>query len=208
MLDFTQVPLKKGAVTGGLSSGKSSVCRFFQELGAYVVSADEIVHELLSTNQELKSKIVKLLGQDILINNRIDRVKVAKKVFNQPLLLKSLESILHPVVLEEIKKCYELKQKEGQVPLFIAEIPLLFEIKAESFFDFTIAVIADVNSCIDRFKRTTHYDEEEFRKRTMRQFSNQKKSEKANYTIFNNGSLKDLQHASAKLYKQILDQNN
>lgn len=204
MLECAKVPLKKGAVTGGLSSGKSTVCRFFQELGAYVVSADEIVHELLSSNQKLNLRIIELLGQDILINNRIDRVQIAKKVFNQPLLLQSLESILHPVVLEEIKRCYELKQKTGNVPLFIAEIPLLFEIKAESFFDFTIAVIADKNNCIDRFKRLAHYDEEEFEKRTKRQFSNQEKSEKATYTIVNNGSLKDLKQASTKLYKQIL----
>lgn len=199
-----KAPLKKGAVTGGLSCGKSSVCRFFQELGAYVVSADEIVHELLSFNQEVIREVTKLVGPDILINNQIDRAKLAKKVFKEPLLLQALENILHPVVLEEIKRRYELKQKEGIFSLFIAEIPLLFEIGAEAFFDFTIAVIADVNLSFDRFKTATHYGEKEFREREQRQLRNKEKSEKATYTIYNNGSLKDLQNVVSELYKTIL----
>ena len=54
--------LKKVAVTGGLSCGKSSVCRIFKELGAYVVSADKIVHQLLSPDANLGQKIVQLIG--------------------------------------------------------------------------------------------------------------------------------------------------
>ncbi len=54
--------LKKVAVTGGLSCGKSLVCRILQELGAYVVSADNIVHQLLSSDTNLGQEVIKLLG--------------------------------------------------------------------------------------------------------------------------------------------------
>lgn len=194
--------LKKGAITGGLSCGKSSVCRFFRELGAFVVSADEIVHKLLSSNQEIIQETVKLLGSDILINNKIDRLKVAKKVFSQKLLLDSLEAILHPAVQEVIKNQYGLKKNEGQTPLFIAEIPLLFEIKTDSFFDFTIAVISDEKIAKERFQKDGHTSEE-FENRQKRQLSNQEKSKRADYTIINNGSLQELETAVIELYKKL-----
>lgn len=201
MLNFNK-GLKKGAVTGGLSSGKSTVCQFFRKLGCYVISADEIVHELLSVNQEIIQKVVKLFGTEILINNQIDRAKIAKKVFSQPQLLKFLEEILHPAVQEEIKKQYELK-KEGLDSLFIAEIPLLFETGSNSFFDFTIAVVADESLSKERFKLKTQYGEDEFEKRQLRQLSNQEKIKRADYVIINNGSLIDLQNTVFELYQKL-----
>jgi len=198
MLNFNKT-LKKGAVTGGLSCGKSTVCRFFREQGAYVVSADEIVHELLFENQEIIQKVTALLGTDIFTDNHIDRAKVAKKVFHQPLYLKSLEDILHWEVLLEIKNQYELKRQEGTIPLFIAEIPLLFETNNNVEFDFTIAVIADEEICKERF----HQSMDEFDKRSERQLKNREKAKKATYVITNNGSLTELKETVNKLYNTI-----
>lgn len=211
--------LKKGAVTGGLSCGKSTVCRFFRELGAYVVSADEIVHELLFVNQEIIQKVIALLGSEILTDNHIDRTKIAKKVFHQPSYLKSLEEILHPTVILEIKNQYELKRQEGTTPLFIAEIPLLFETNNDVEFDFTIAVIADEEICKMRFHQSTNLNSDhkvdlkddlksvdlknEFDKRSKRQFSNTEKAKKATYVITNNGSLTELKETVNKLYNTI-----
>ncbi len=195
--------LNKGAVTGGLSCGKSSVCHLFQELGCYVVSADEIVHDFLSSNQEIIQEVVKLLGTDILINNQLDREKIAKKVFNQPHLLKSLENILHPAVFEEIRKQYEFKKNEGLTPLFIAEIPLLFETKSNLFFDFTITVAADREICKNRFKKLTKSDDNEFERRQEKQLSTLEKLKQADYTIINNGSMTDLKNAVTKLYTEL-----
>lgn len=195
--------LKKGAVTGGISSGKSTVCRYFQELGAHVVSADEIVHQLLLMDKKIIQEVISLLGIDILSDNRIDRAKVAKKVFNQPSLLNSLEGILHPAVQKEIKKQYELKNKEAKTALFIAEIPLLFETESKKDFDFTIAVLSDTKVCEDRFHLSTGYEKEEFHKRKQRQLDNLTKSNLADYVIFNNGSLNDLRDEVTKLYKEL-----
>lgn len=195
--------LKKVAVTGGLSCGKTSVCRFFQELGAYVISADEIVHQLLSNNQEIIQKVIKLLGKDILVENQIDRLKVANKVFNQPLLLKSLEEILHPAVQEEINKHYELKNNEGLVSLFIAEIPLLFESKSHFEFDSVIVVTADENLSKKWFKEKTGYSDDAFKMRQEKQLSNQEKSKKADYLIINHGTLSDLKQRVQELYQEL-----
>lgn len=195
--------LRKGAITGGISCGKSSVCRILKQLGAYVVSADEIVHRLMSPNTLLGQKIVALIGSDILVDNKIDRSQIAKKVFNQPELLKSLETLLHPAVREEIDKQYETCKKKQQHPLFIAEIPLLFETGDASGYDFTVAVIADEDICEERFINATTYDREEYRKRAKRQLSQLEKAIKADFVIHNDGSLDELQQSVTELYKKL-----
>ena len=80
------------AVTGGLSCGKSSVCRIFKELGAYVVSADEIVHQLLSPDTNLGQKIISLLGTEIVVNQKLDRSRIAEMYFKNPELLNRLKN--------------------------------------------------------------------------------------------------------------------
>ena len=83
--------LKRVAVTGGLSSGKSSVCFFFKELGAYVVNADDIVHTLLSTDTQLINKVKLLFGENVIVDGKIDRSKVAKIVFQLEGILPHIE---------------------------------------------------------------------------------------------------------------------
>ncbi len=195
--------LKKIAVTGGLACGKSSVCRFFQDLGAYVVSADDIVHQLLSKQTLVGRQVIELLGDDIIVNGQIDRAIIAKKVFSNPLLLRSLEKIVHPSVLDEIEKSYQQVKIQGKTQLFIAEIPLLFEIGAESFFDAVITVAADLQSCIKRFTAVTGLSAIEYNERMALQLPTEEKARKADYIIENIGSIKDMQNEVTKLYHKL-----
>jgi dephospho-CoA kinase len=195
--------LRKVAVTGGLSSGKSSVSRYFKELGAVVVSADEIVHQLLSPHDLIGQQVIKLIGSDIVQAGKIDRSKIAKKVFNDLDLLKSLEKILHPAVKNEIEKQYQMAVKNEIKGLFVTEIPLLFE-SDSGCFDATIAVISEPDLCRMRFKQTTGYDNDEFDKRMARQFSPEEKASRATFVIRNNGSLEDLRQAVIAIYSKLI----
>ncbi|HSX12427.1 MAG TPA: dephospho-CoA kinase, partial [Rhabdochlamydiaceae bacterium] len=87
--------LRKLAVTGGLSSGKTTVCKILESLGAYYISADQIVHRLLSPDTKIGKKIIDLLGPKILNGDQFDRAKIAKIVFSQKDTLNALEKILH-----------------------------------------------------------------------------------------------------------------
>lgn len=194
--------LKKIAVTGGLSSGKSSVCRFFKELGAYVVSADEIVHQLLSFDPNIGQQVLTLLGNDVVTNGQIDRTKIASKVFRDEKLLKGLEKILHPAVKKKTAEHYQKAITEG-APLFIAEIPLLFETGGEEGFDYTISVKADAEMSFKRFQSLTGNGKEEYERRMARQLSSKEKCAKADYVINNNGSLTDLKQAVVDIYHQL-----
>lgn len=195
--------LKKVAVTGGLSCGKSSVCRIFKELGAYVVSADEIVHRLLSPETNVGQQVVQLFGSDIVKQNRIDRSKIAKKVFNNLKLLNSLEQIIHPVVNDEIEKLYRHVCQHENPALFLVEIPLLFE-GGQQDYDFTIAVVADEKICQERFRQSSGYGKEEYNKRMSRQLSSEEKARRADIIIYNNGTLDQLRNHVVEAYNKLV----
>ena len=197
--------LRKVAITGGLSCGKSSVCRILQELGAYVVSADKIVHQLLSSDTNLGQEIVHLLGSSVWVNQQLNRSRIAHIVFHNLELLKALEALVHPAVYREINKEYQKQQNlPHPPPLFIAEIPLLFESGGQKDFDKTIAVVADWKICRKRFMEATHYDQKEFDNRMARQLSLSDKAIQADYVIVNNGTLSDLQQATTTLYQELI----
>lgn len=195
--------LKKVAITGGLSCGKSSVCRLFKELGAKVVSADEIVHVLLSSTNRLGQQVIELLGDDIVIDGKIDRNIIAKKVFENKILLHSLEKIIHPFVLNEIEKQYQQTSNQGTFPLFIAEIPLLFEVAFQKNFDATLAVWASPEVCKKRFTETTGYGEDEYFKRMANQMPADEKAKRADYVINNSGSIDQLRKAVVDLFNKL-----
>jgi dephospho-CoA kinase len=188
---------KKVAVTGGLASGKTTVARFFKELGAFVVSADEIVHELLSKknslSKQIHQRVIALLGHDIEKNGNLDRQLIAEKVFNDEKLLKKLEEILHPAVLQLMEKTYEEHQN---YPLFVAEVPLLFEGNYEGWFDAVVAVSAPEKTCMNRFCGT----EEEYYRRMQFQMNPKEKETKAQFTMINDSDLNHLQSNVIQLF--------
>lgn len=197
--------LKKVAVTGGMSSGKSLVCQYLSEFGAYVVDSDEIVHQLLNPDTEIGQEVVNLLGTRVLEGEKINRSRVAKIVFLNPRLLKSLENLLHPPVYEEINRRYQtLVEQKDTPPLFVAEIPLLYESKGEDFFDVTIAVTANLEECWERYRLKTGHEREDFNRRTASQFPQHEKAERADYVIHNEGSLESLKEQTKKVYDSLV----
>ena len=196
--------LKKVAVTGGLACGKSSVCHVFKEFGAYVISSDEIVHQLLSPDTNIGHQVIDLLGSGILSNGLFDHKKIANKVFNSPKELRQLEKIIHPAVLEEVKKRYDTVKFSSSYTIFVAEIPLLFEVGAEEYFDRTIAVSSDDSVCCKRFEDKTGYSREDYEKRMTMQLSPREKAKKADFVIVNNTSLGELKPRVQAIFDEII----
>jgi len=196
--------LRKIAVTGGLACGKSSVCRILEKHGAYVVSADAIVHRLLSPDTAIGQKVIELLGSTIIVRNHtLDRKEIARIVFSDPLKLRALEKIIHPAVLNEIQKRFQAVRKQGKFKLFVAEIPLLYESEGELFFDLVIAVTAEEEIARRRFQEASGRSEQDYERRMARQMPTQEKAARADYPLTNNGSLQDLENQMMPLLQEL-----
>ncbi|MBS0628805.1 MAG: dephospho-CoA kinase [Verrucomicrobia bacterium] len=195
--------LKKVAITGGLSTGKSSVCKILKEKGAYVVSADDIVHQLLIPQTAIGKQIIELLGPEIVDGDQFDRKKIAQAVFEDKKNLKILEQILHPAVLTEIEDRFNQIKDQKKFTLFVAEIPLLYEIEKQHQFDLAIVVAADAQIAKKRYESKTGNPLEEFEKRMTHQLSLEEKAAKADYVILNNGSMIELEKQVNNLYTNL-----
>ena len=218
--------LKKLAITGSLATGKSSLCSIFQELGAYCVSADQIVHQLLlpsldtqhtekkiTESRVIRERVVLLLGNQIIVDGNIDRKKVAEIVFQSPEKLKELEQIIHPHVKEEIVRMYEqvLEGKEGKkYSLFVVEIPLFFELLKSSWqdfqywFDYTVCITASEDIAVARFIKKTGYTKADYTKRAGFQMSQDEKAKRADFVLTNEGTLEDLKKSANRLYQKLI----
>ncbi len=196
--------LKKIAVTGGLSSGKTTVCRILHECGAFVMDADEVVHHLLSTHSDLHTALIDLLGTDVLAEDgQLHRGKIAEKVFTNQQLLFSLEKLIHPLVKDEICQRYHHVKHTKHYPFFVVEVPLLFESTFDDFFDVIISVIADKQLCQQRFATTTGYDNAEYNRRMEKHLPVQEKASLSHFVITNNAGLSELREATDDVYQKI-----
>ncbi len=137
----------KIGITGGIGSGKTTVCKIFEMLGVPVYYADEESKKILVTDKNVKAAILKTFGKDILNDeNNIDRQKLATLVFNDKQKLESLNSIVHPAVNEHFKNW--LKKYSFQ-KYILKEAAILFESGAYKAVDKVIAVVAPVELKID-----------------------------------------------------------
>lgn len=194
--------LRRVAVTGGLSSGKSTVCHLFKALGAHVVSADEIVHRLLSPKTPLGHQVIFLLGQDVVKGEEFDRHHIADRIFQDEALLNQFEHLIHPLVDAEIKNQYQEVSKDPKSTLFVAEIPLLFESGDYHWFHTTINVEAPLSECLHRFQAASGTNED-FSRRMKRQLPISQKSQLADITILNNQDKDHLKTTVLQLYRAL-----
>lgn len=193
--------LSKVAVTGGLASGKTTVCNFFKELNAYVVNADELVHQLLSQDASIGQQVVSLLGEEIVKEGELDRKQIAEKVFSDPLLLKKLEECLYPSLFEQIKRHYQ-EAKQLNSPLFVVEIPKLFESGMNHWFDAIITVSTDEPISLERFGKKGG-TKNEYIRRMAAQMPLVEKIKLSTYVIENNGDLDTLKSSVIKLFRVL-----
>jgi dephospho-CoA kinase len=126
---MTPRPVLRVGLTGGIASGKSSVAGFLSELGAYLVDADRIAHELLAPGGHGVEAVVGRFGTDVLDDDDgIDRERLGRLVFADPDARHALEPIVHPAVREEMDRLVEAyRQTEKGSPVAVVDAALLVE---------------------------------------------------------------------------------
>ncbi|MGZ4388417.1 MAG: dephospho-CoA kinase [Gaiellaceae bacterium] len=175
------------AITGGIGAGKSEALAAFARHGAATVSADEIVHHLLATDDDVRAALVERFGERILGDDgRSDRKRIGEIVFADPDALVWLEQLLHPLVSQTYMDWREALGGLDEPPaVCVTEVPLLFEVGSEQRFDRVVVVTAPQPLRAER-RRVPHDDRDE------RLLPDAEKVARADYAYVNDGSLDDL----------------
>lgn len=185
-------------ITGGIATGKSTVSHYLKQLGYQVIDADQISFEALTKDPKcIQNVLTKFECQDQ--NGNIDRKKLGEIIFNDKIKQQQLEDIVHPYVIENIKKQI---QRSNQ-PLIFLDIPLLYEAKLEYLCDYIVVVYINEQLQKQRLKKRNHLTLQEVEARINSQMSIETKKQLANYIINNEGDLNSLYHQIEEFLKKL-----
>ncbi len=174
---------KKLAVTGAVASGKSTVCRILQTLGASSVSSDALVASCLDLNHSLATQILEIVGSQAISKSKssFNRKAIAELIFQDDEKREKLENLLHPWVWKEILKYWQ--DHPSPKHIYVAEVPLLFEAEWQGRFDKVIWVQAPKNERLERYLRRPGATELDFALREKRLISEDVKRKQSHYII-------------------------
>jgi dephospho-CoA kinase len=169
-------------ITGGIGSGKSTICEIFKLLGVPVFEADMEAKKLLNTNSEIKKRLIDLYGKDIYTSDgTVHRKKLAGIIFNNNIELSRVNEIIHPVVRSE----YFEWLKKQETKYIIHEAAILFESGFYKMMDFSILISAPEDIRINRVAKRDNVTFEQVQKRIDNQWSDDRKRKLASWEIVN-----------------------
>jgi len=171
----------KVGVTGGIGSGKSTVCNLFKCLEVPIFNADEAGRRLLAKDKSVIEQIRQIFGEDILVEGKPDRKKMAEIVFKNPQKLTNLNSVIHPAV----RKKFNDWVTEQTSPYVIDEAAILFETGIYKQLDLIVLVVAPEQLRIKRVINRDGSDELSVKDRMKNQWSDEEKKKMADFVIMN-----------------------
>lgn len=192
------------AVTGGVASGKSAVCRAFSALGVYVADADLAARAVVEPGQPALAEVVAAFGPEVLqADGHLDRAAMRRRVFDDPAARKRLEGLLHPRIRERLKA--ECGQAPG--PYAVVDIPLLTEGGGRTAYPWLHRIlVVDVPEAVQlaRLQARDGVSPDLARRMLAAQASRAQRLALADDVIVNDGTLADLQAAVARLHTRYL----
>ena len=190
-------------LTGGIGSGKSAAANFFIELGIDVIDADDISKNVLTENNKAKKAFIEKFGDHYIQNNKIDREALREDIFKDKIKRKTLESIVHPAVREEILKFIN----DSDSIYKIVMVPLIVETNSADFYDKIIVVDCENNLQIERAVTRDNQTKENIINIINNQASREERLKIADFIITNNSNLEHLKTSVIKIHQKILGIN-
>jgi len=190
-------------LTGGIGSGKSTALAYLRELGAAVVSSDDVVHELLG-RPAIAAELGAHFGPEVLAEDgAVDRPAVARIVFDDPGELAWLEGLLHPHVRQRLDEwARKAERARPRPPLLVAEVPLLYETGLDASFDYVLLVTAPPD--VRRRRVAAKLTESEFARRLEQQLPEEDKVARADFVLHNTGDRKRLKEFVGETFARII----
>ena len=197
-------------LTGGIGSGKSTVARLLEKLGAAVLDADAIVHELQGPRQRLAAEIGKSFGSQVLRSDgSVNRAALGVLVFRDPAARKRLNQLVHPHVGGEIARRLQAARSAG-VPVLVLDIPLLLETRDPSLsarsllgIDAVVVVWVPLETQIARLMQRDHFSREEALQRINAQMPLDEKRLLADHVIDNSGTPEETGRQVRALWRRL-----
>ncbi len=186
------------ALTGGISTGKSTVCNLFKLHGFLTIDADKIAHKLLDENS---SKISSMFGEQYVENGKVSRKELGKIIFSNEENKLKLEALLHPLIKEEIIK--ESKIFEEQNKPYFVDIPLFFE-KMHYPIPKSLVIYTPKDLQIERLMKRDNISEDEAKLKISNQMDIEEKRKLADMVIDNSQNLKHLQNEVERIIGEII----
>jgi dephospho-CoA kinase len=174
----------KVGITGGIGSGKTTVCQLFEILGIPVFYADEAARALMEEDPSLVASISALFGESIYQHGKLDRAAVSAAVFGRPEKLAALNALVHPAALAAARQWLERQE----TPYSIKEAAIFFEAGTDVDIDIMIGVSAPVEVRIARAMSRSGMTREEVLGRMARQMDEDEKMSRCDYVIINDGN--------------------
>ena len=191
-------------LTGGIGSGKSAAGKYFVELGIDVIDADDISKNILDENIKAKELFIKNFGDKFLDkNNNIDRDLLRSEIFVNEEKKNILESIIHPIVREEITKF--INQSESIYKLIM--VPLIYETNSQDFYDKIIVVDCNEENQILRASERDNKSKENIINIINNQASRENRNSIADEIILNDSSLDNLRDQVIRVHQKLLGIN-
>lgn len=179
-------------VTGGIGSGKSTACRILDRYGIPVISADEIAKEIADSHPTVREQIIGVLDPEAYdAHGRLNRPYVASRLFGNKRIQRSINAILHPRVLKEIRRRIRIHERAGR-RVVVVEAALVFEAGVENILDLVIVIETKQLTAIRRVQERDNMTPGAVRRRMASQWSNARKREKADILLRNDGTVADL----------------
>jgi dephospho-CoA kinase len=190
-------------LTGSVGTGKSTVTKFFRELGAYIIDWDELAREVIRPHLKAWEKIVEYFGKDFLNEDlTINRQKLAEVVFSDKEKVAKLNQIVHPEVFKEDERITnEIKSLDPDA-LIIKDIPLLFELTRPIFVDKIVVVSASEETQLRRLEEKG-MSREDARRRIKSQLPLEEKIKSADFVINNDGPLEETKRQVEEIYSLL-----
>ena len=188
----------KVGITGGIGSGKSTVCRMLAERGVALYDADSRAKELMSTSESLRRALIENFGAETFTAEGLNRQYLAERVFNDAEQLRLLNSLVHPAVITDFEAWAE-EQNGGYV---VFESAILFEAGLENRVDVVVAVMAPESLRVERVMARDGHTREQVVARIKNQMSDDERSDRAKYSIVN-VDIEDLEEDVEQLHRRL-----
>ncbi|WP_455481982.1 dephospho-CoA kinase [Bartonella sp. B35(2025)] len=189
--------MKVIGLTGSIAMGKSTVSDFFKQAGISVFSADEAVHQLYDSEPILS--LIERTFPNVIVNGKVDRLKLSEILINDKEKLQTLEEIIHPLVQEKEKEFID-KARQQKKKLVVLDIPLLFETNSENRVDSVVVVSAPAEIQKERAMIRPNMSEKKFAFINAKQISDEKKRGRADFII---DTGKDLENTRQQVFYVI-----